>query len=111
MSKKITLKDLNSIKILFKEDAILVHSVQNESIFTPLTASINHYSQGTIILLCPEKLKTIKPDEAMPNDEYKLHIQDKILFESGSAIPVIIGDNKNEYFLIQKKDIILIYKN
>ena len=109
MSKKITLKDLNSVKILFKEDNILVHSIQNESIFTPLTASINHYSQGTVILLAPDKPKIIKADEIIPNDPYKLSIEDKILFESGSAIPVIIGDNKHEYFLIQKKDIVLVY--
>lgn len=109
MSRKIKINNLESIKILFKDDCLIVYSPVKESFIEPLTSVINHYFDGSIVLLAPEKAKIIKSDDIIPDDPYKLSIGDNILFDKGLAIPIIVGDAKNEYFLINKKDIIFVY--
>ena len=110
MSRKITINNLEDIKFLVKEDALIVLSEENQEEILPLSSPFSHYQKGIIINLSPEKPKIIKEGESIADDPYKLKIQDKILFENSNVLNIVIKNNDKKYFIISKKDVLLVLK-
>ena len=111
MSKKITINKLDDIKFLFKEDTLIIFVQTTLTHSLPFSGGSSHYQEGKIVLLAPEKPKVIKADESITNDNYKLSINDKILFDNTNSFILQIKDNDGKYFLINKKDILIVFNN
>jgi hypothetical protein len=63
-------------------------------------------------IINPQTLKKltndIKEGEKTPEDENKLKIKDKILFENSNVLAVVTKDITTKYYIISKKDVLLV---
>ena len=115
MSKKITINKINDIKHLVKEDTLIVFAIEKDKKYLPLGYSPSPYEEGIVILMGPESKPTVpevkptvKIEENPSNLNYKIQVQDKILFDNSNGLILEINNSKDKYFIINKKDIFFI---
>jgi hypothetical protein len=122
MVKKITLKNINEIQKLVR-DEVLIEAIEEQKAILPMPSSFAYSIRGKILLLgqmpkVPEIHKPQAPaaetgitENIVSSVNMQHEIGQNILCENGNVTEVYFSDsqeNKKKYYLINRKDIVLI---
>ena len=114
MSRKISIKSLKEIQWLVKEEILIVLTQKSPNENILFSNDISNYQEGTIVNLSPvpipSKKEADEEKELIPQPQLK--IKDKILFENSNVLQLIVHDDlERKYFIISKKDVLMVISN
>ena len=112
MSRKISIKSLKEIQWLVKEEILIVLTQKSPNENILFSNDISNYQEGTIVNLSPIKIPSKKEADEEKDliPQPQLKIKDKILFENSNVLNIILKNGDKKYFIISKKDVLLVLK-